>query len=210
MDYGLLSYDDGQSGKFNVGDHIQSLAAKQFLPTVDTYIYRDWLNANNLSNPTAAILNGWFTYHPENWPPNELIDPLFVSFHLNSNYAERLLNKKETVAYLKKHSPIGCRDVGTVSYFKKHGIDAYYSSCLTTTLDLKYQSAQRGDDIYIVDVLYKNDYKLLYKEFPKRIIPHLINGKFFKRNQRDKLIRSFIPEDILNKAKYFGFLFWFL
>jgi hypothetical protein len=208
MDYGLLTYDDGQSGKFNVGDHIQSLAAEQYLPQVDKYIYRDKLNEKNLTNEVALIMNGWFTYHPENWPPNELINPLFVSFHLNSNYTERLLGNKDNVEYLKKHSPIGCRDVGTVSAFKKYGIDAYYSSCLTTTLDLKYHSEQKTDDIYIVDVFYKNDYKLLYKEFPKRILPHIANGKFFKRNERDKLIKSIIPEDVLKKAKYITHSYW--
>lgn len=208
MNYSLLSYDESPSGKFNVGDHIQSLAAKQYLPRVDSYLYRDRLNEENLDDETNLILNGWFTYQPENWPPNKLINPLFVSFHLNSHYAERLLSKEESVNYLKKHAPIGCRDIGTVNSLKKYGIDAYYSSCLTTTLDLKYHTENKSDDIYIVDVLYKNDYKLLYKEFPKRIIPHIINGKFFKRNEREKIISKIIPQHILNKAKYIGHSYW--
>src|SRR4051794_25557339 len=101
MNYSLLSYDDSQTGKFNVGDHIQSLAAKQYLPRVDNYIYRDRLNEDNLRNETAAIMNGWYTYKPENWPPNKLINPLFVSFHLNAHYKDRLLGNKENVDYLK-------------------------------------------------------------------------------------------------------------
>ena len=37
MKFGLLNYSES----YNVGDQVQSLAAKQFLPRVDYYIDRD-------------------------------------------------------------------------------------------------------------------------------------------------------------------------
>ena len=42
MKYGIFSYDENKIF-FNVGDNIQSLAAKQFMPRVDTYINRERL-----------------------------------------------------------------------------------------------------------------------------------------------------------------------
>ncbi|MEP3822455.1 MAG: hypothetical protein ABJM35_10190, partial [Nonlabens ulvanivorans] len=77
MKYALLKHSHGDAGIVNYGDHIQSLAAKQYLPHVDYYIERDELNAP-IPEKVKLILNGWFTYKPENWPPHENIDPLFV------------------------------------------------------------------------------------------------------------------------------------
>jgi hypothetical protein len=198
--YGVLSYPS-KNGYFNLGDYIQSLAAMQYLPRIDSYIPRDKLNSK-IEEKTIVIMNGWFTHNPENWPPNDNILPLFVSFHLNSHVAEVLLSKKQNVEYLKKYSPIGCRDINTVNFLKEKGIDAYYSSCLTTTLDFKYKSKKRTEDIYIVDVLYKNDYKSLYRRSPVRIIPHILKGKFSRRNERDKIIKDLIPQSLLEKATY--------
>jgi hypothetical protein len=208
MKFGLLTYDIGPSGKFNVGDHIQSLAAKQYLPKLDSMIKREYLNSLNLKEKTSVIMNGWYTQHPENWPPEELLNPFFVSFHLNSSYAEKILNKQENVQYFKKYEPIGCRDKGTVKYLQKYGIDAYYSSCLTTTLDLKYKTVEKNDDILIVDLLYKDDLKQQYKDYPKSIISDIISGNILNIQKREKTIRSLIPKEILKKAKYLTHTYW--
>lgn len=202
MKFGLLTYEEKQTGQFNIGDYIQSLAAKQYLPRVDSMIQRDYLNTLKLTEKTSAIMNGWYTHHPENWPPVELLNPFFISFHLNSSYADKILSQPDNVDYLKKHSPIGCRDVGTVEYLHKYGIDAYYSSCLTTTLDIKYKSVEKNNDILIVDLLYKNDYKQAYKNSSKRFVADVLKGRIFKINERDKMIKSLIPKEILRTAKY--------
>jgi len=78
--YGLLGY--WRSG--NLGDEIQSIAARRFLPTVDYVVYRDALNKPLRVDRAAVklILNGWFTHRPENWPPSAHLDPLITSFHL--------------------------------------------------------------------------------------------------------------------------------
>ncbi|MDB9882177.1 polysaccharide pyruvyl transferase family protein, partial [Bacteroidia bacterium] len=201
MKFGLLAYDIGPSKKFNVGDHIQSLAAKQYLPRVDTMIRREYLNSLNLENKTSTIMNGWYTQHPQNWPPEELLNPFFVSFHLNSNCADEILSRPENVEYLKKYAPIGCRDTGTVRYLKQYGVDAYYSSCLTTTLDLKYKSDVSNDDILIVDVLYKDDLLQQYKDYPKKFLKDILTGDVLKVGNRMKLIKSIIPKKIIKNAK---------
>lgn len=207
MKFGLFTYGD-RNKKFNVGDHVQSLAARQYLPQVDTLIERDSLSVLDLKEETAVIMNGWFTHKPENWPPVDKLKPLFISFHLNSSHAPKVLGREENVEYLKKHSPIGCRDTGTVRFLQEKGIDAYYSSCLTTTLDIDFTSKERGDEILIVDVLYKDDLLTQYKESPRSILSGIKSGKIFSLFKRERVIKSIIPKDILNKAKYITHSYW--
>ena len=55
----------------NLGDEIQSIAARQFLPSVDALVDRDdWIAfPSNTEGPFRIILNGRFTHCPEKWPP---------------------------------------------------------------------------------------------------------------------------------------------
>ena len=59
--YGLLTYRTE-----NIGDEIQSIAARQFLPRVDVYVERDSLNNVVSDEKIKLIMNGWFTHKPEN------------------------------------------------------------------------------------------------------------------------------------------------
>ena len=139
--------------KYNVGDYVQSLAARQFLPQVDQYMNREKLGEYR-GEKIKLIMNGWFTHNIHHWVPSDEIDPLFVSFHLNSTAAPFMLTDKG-IAYLKKHEPIGCRDKFTVQILEEKGIKAYFTGCLTLTLDnYKVDDSERGDDIYIVDPFY--------------------------------------------------------
>ena len=201
MKFGLFTYKD-RNKKFNVGDYIQSLAARQYLRSVDMLIERDSLSLLKLKEETAIIMNGWFTHHPENWPPVELLRPLFVSFHLNSSHAAKVLNWEENVEYLKKYSPIGCRDIGTVKFLQEKGIDAYYSSCLTTTLDIDFSSQEKREEVLIVDVLYQDDLIGQCRESPRKILSNLKNGKILHLFDRQRVIKSIIPDHIIKKANY--------
>lgn len=126
--YGLLVHSTS-----NVGDDIQSLAAMHFLPRVDVLIDRDATRLYKSPRPVKVIMNGWFTHKPENWPPSEAIKPLFISFHLTPNVVEQILTK-EGIAYLRRFAPIGTRDRFTQRVLEEHGIEAYFSGCLTLTL----------------------------------------------------------------------------
>ena len=70
--------------------------------------------------------------NPKNWPPSKSIFPLFISFHINP-MAQSLMLSDNSLEYLKKYEPIGCRDNFTREVLSKKGIEAYYSSCVTTT-----------------------------------------------------------------------------
>lgn len=200
MKYGLLSYDENKRF-FNVGDNIQSLAAKQFLPQVDAYVNRERL-AEYEGEELQLIMNGWFTHNIHNWVPSDNIDPIFVSFHMNNTAAPFMLSEKG-IAYLKKHEPIGCRDQFTADTLKDKGIDAYFSGCLTLTLDsYKVDDSERGDAIYIVDPLYSypRPEKIFYNA--KHTIKNILNGTAFQLGKKQKHLKNFISEEVLKTAHF--------
>tara|TARA_R110002049_G_scaffold2235_1_gene16327 strand:+ start:5097 stop:6092 length:996 start_codon:yes stop_codon:yes gene_type:complete len=200
MRYGLLTYKEGKE-KYNVGDYVQSLAARQFLPRTDQFINREEL-ADYKGEEIKLIMNGWFTHNIHHWVPADAIDPLFVSFHMNNTAAPFMLSDKG-IAYLKMHAPIGCRDKYTVQILKDKGIDAYFTGCLTLTLDnYKVDDALRGDDIYIVDPFY--NYPTLDKVLltPKHFIKSVLNGNIFKLNKIKKQLKKVVDKDVLESANY--------
>lgn len=141
---------------FNVGDYIQSLAAKQYFEEgVDEYIERESLDSYE-GDSAKLILNGWFMHHPENWPPNDKIQPLFVSFHINSVAMEKML-RPESISYLKQHEPIGCRDRFTMETLKAHGVRSFFSGCLTLTLGKSYKRNSASKNVCFVDPFFPRD-----------------------------------------------------
>lgn len=200
MKYGLLSYDENKRF-YNVGDNIQSLAAKQYLPRVDELVNRERM-ADYHKGETKIILNGWFTHNTRNWVPSDDIKPLFVSFHINNTAAPNMLSEKG-IAYLKKHEPIGCRDQFSADTLKAKGIDAYFTGCLTLTLDTyKVDDSERTDDIYIVDPLYSYPTWEKVSYSWKTLIRSIQNGKLFKLGDKKSHLKKFISADLLKSAKH--------
>lgn len=134
----------------NIGDYIQAVAASQFLDKIDVYIERERMNSYRGEN-VKMIMNGWYMHQPQNWPPSDLIHPLFVAFHINSSAKKQMLSD-ESIAYLKSHQPIGCRDTYTMALLKSKDVEAYFSACLTLTLGKKYYwEGKRDGKCYFVD-----------------------------------------------------------
>jgi hypothetical protein len=98
-----------------------------------------------------------------------------------------LLVNKTFVDYFKRHEPIGCRSLATLEAFRRIGVDAYFSGCLTLTIER--QAVERTDQIYAVDV----DPGLFAK---------LVPGDIQKRVQH--VTHEFPPPDatLLTKAKW--------
>jgi hypothetical protein len=158
MKKGLLVYS-APKGKLNIGDYIQSLAARQFLgDSVDYLINRERLDEFNEAD-VKLILNGWFTHESNHWPPSAKIKPLFVAFHISSLVKNQILSSKG-ILYLKQHEPIGCRDKETEKVLKENGIDAYFTGCLTLTLGESYTSENKDGNIYFVDAFVSPKRKL--------------------------------------------------
>lgn len=137
---GLLVYEPDNLGLINIGDYVQSIAARQFIGNPDLYISREHLNEYT-GQPLKLIANGWYMNLPQNWPPSQDIKPLFVALHINKLVENRFL-KEDSLNYLKKHEPIGCRDYHTMHLLQSKGIDAYFSGCMTLTLGQSYQRSK--------------------------------------------------------------------
>lgn len=202
MKYGLLKYWEGET---NIGDYVQSLAAKQFLPRIDKYVYRDQLH--NVKEELNLIMNGWFMHETQNWPPSASLIPKFVSFHISDHVADFLTSPK-CIEYYKKNEPIGCRDYHTQKILENKGVKTYFSGCLTLTLKKEDYTLNESTGVIFSDILqHKDDAEqrsLLWKlKHPHKII---INGiknycKSVKAsNIRKKTIDKLIPKDIIAKA----------
>jgi hypothetical protein len=128
----------------NIGDEIQSLAVRRFLPQVDQYVDRDKINGVFPPNSqrVLAVLNGWWCHSPENWPPSAAIAPLLVSVHISPFRSPALglipsevFLAEPAVQYLKHYGPVGARDLGTLEMLQKAGVDSYFSGCMTLTIE---------------------------------------------------------------------------
>jgi hypothetical protein len=148
MQYALLKYDC-----VNIGDEIQSLAALRFLPRVDKLLDRDRPNSWQINEPTRVIMNGWFKRFPEDWPlRNRLVQPLLVSMHLSAEHGSSLkeLLDDKALTFYKENAPVGCRDRTTQALLSSRGVPAYFSGCLTLTLQKRTVGTR--DTIVLVDV----------------------------------------------------------
>jgi hypothetical protein len=165
MKYALLVYNN--SG--NLGDEIQSIAARRFLPRVDLTINRDRLNEFKSPDDEAVLLimNCWFGHQPENWPPSPDIVPLLISMHISTEpgggitkipAAEFLLHE-EMVNYLRGWGHVGARDLHTLKLLEDNGVPSYFSGCVTLTL-------QRSADIKRQELVIVND-------LPDSVVAHV-------------------------------------
>jgi hypothetical protein len=159
-------------GSINIGDEVQSIAVERLLPQVDHYVARERMNQFKSDEIVKLICNGWFMIEPQNWPPSPDLEVLFISFHITtSNKSAKLLADPKLKSYYKQFEPIGCRDMGTLRLFQKMGVEAYFSNCITLTLENPYPIEERGDKILIVDP-FRHNYTKKYRDyFTERIVP---------------------------------------
>jgi len=196
--FGLLTYPTN-----NLGDEIQSIAARQFLPRVDLYIDREYdLDKVKSEIPIKLIMNGWFKHNVSSWPPSPSIRPLFISFHITPLVSDKLMNK-HSVSYLSDNAPIGCRDFFTLQLLKKYGIDSYFSGCLTLTLgyNLKIKNNSITDSkkrSMIID-LDKNILKIM----PKQLLEKFDFGThtYLEVGLQQKIIKRLSHS--INRSKYY-------
>tara|TARA_B100000575_G_scaffold282459_1_gene274168 strand:+ start:11905 stop:12834 length:930 start_codon:yes stop_codon:yes gene_type:complete len=205
MEIGVLGY----SGSRNIGDYVQTKAVIDILNTQKIKILdREQLHAYRGAQ-IKTIVNGWFMENPKNWPPSKNIDPLFISFHINPSVKHNLINK-ESINYLKKHQPIGCRDYYTRDLLNENGINAYFSSCVTLGIERKNYLKKQPAGALVVGVfdrLKPNlDCKSVLKffvslfKYPFKFLNY--NIKFYKLNnhlQKQKIeIKNY--DQITNKS----------
>ena len=201
MKYGLMSYDY----TINLGNEIQTIAARRFLPKIDYYIDHEKLNAFDKDNNVKLIMNGWFLDCLNAWPPSKNIDPLLISMHFsNRKDINKVIFSEESKDYLNEYGPVGCRDKYTVNFLKDNGIDAYFSGCLTLTLDSgKKYNYKDADNEYI---LINHDKATQIAEFLKQKTSkkiYIINQDFAP--SFDKAFPESINKNLYNLTTFYNF-----
>lgn len=152
MKFGLMKY----SYTTNLGNEIQSIAARQFLPQIDSYIEHEKLNLFESPEKVKMIMNGWYMDCVESWPPSEDIEPLLISMHFNTSFnnTKEVIANPESRDFFSSYGPVGCRDISTLNLLNELDIDAYYSGDLTLTLNGRNQNPTQK---YIVVCSHKSD-----------------------------------------------------
>ena len=152
MKYGLMYYKSTD----NIGDDIQTYAAMKFLPHIDYYIDRENLSCfvPDKKECVSMIMNGWFIHNKLAWPPSPYINPLLISMHFkvleDVDVGDAYL-KDLGGDFLKQYGPVGARDFETIKRLEKNNIEAYFSGCMTLTLE-KFCKIKKKKKICLVDV----------------------------------------------------------
>ena len=149
-------------------------------------------------------MNGWFMHKVEtdagrskftnlpkrklfnnniDWPPPSNIKPIFISFHINN---KDMLDECY-IPYYKMNEPIGCRDRSTSKYLTDRGVDAYFSGCLTLTLDNMNKDCKE-DTKYNVDFSFLNNLLASVKDSSKRSF--ILSSKSSESQLQDKSLLS--------------------
>lgn len=106
--------------------------------------YRDGSTLQEIPEQTWIFAFGWYMHsifgRHDNFPFHENIRPIFISFHVNKPD----MLTPAAVAYLQKYGPVGCRDWQTVALLRAASVPAFFSGCLTTTVDTVYR--RDGED----------------------------------------------------------------
>lgn len=147
-----------------------------------------------------TIMNGWFMWNPDAFPPSEDINPLYISFHISPRASEGMLTEKG-VAHLKKFHPIGARDFSTMHMLQRHGIESYFSGCLTLTLGKKYKSLTRSSKVYIVEPYYdigrKNGKTSIMS------MAHIVSFALMHFSKVCKIAPKFIDESLVTRGHFY-------
>ena len=98
-------------------------------------IHRDASMYEAIPEDTWVLCFGWYMHAlfsmRHGFPLHRNLRPIFISFHCN----KRELLTPDAVEYLKRYGPVGCRDWTTVYLLLSLGVPAFFSGCLTTTIN---------------------------------------------------------------------------
>jgi hypothetical protein len=176
-------------GTDNLGDEIQSLATLARIPAPSYFLNRDRLaqESEAVEGHASLVLNGWFGQWPENWPPSDKIRPLLISMHISREKVQSLYDVRTDefflsvpmVKYFRSHGPVGARDLATLALLRGAGVDAYFSGCLSLTLDRP--AITRNPDL------------IVFNDLPDSFLPH-VRGRSFKHVFQTSHL-GYLPQD---------------
>lgn len=155
----------------NLGDGIQNIAVENIYKKIGIQpqdlilINRDDM-PNYQGDNVELVMQSYFAnlYNTFPFPWSKDITPIFLGMHLSPIHNFRqLLIKRGILKLMKPFEPIGCRDRNTRNFLKSHGINAYFSGCMSLTLDKRPTTPQNGK-VFIVDL-----YSKALQDLPKHI-----------------------------------------
>ncbi|HFU4123778.1 TPA: polysaccharide pyruvyl transferase family protein [Streptococcus suis] len=187
--YALFSYTTG-----NIGDEIQSVATSRFLPRIDYFINRDYMNEfqAETDEEIKIIMNGWYSHRPENFPPKQsYLHPLLISMYVDED-SKSLFSSPENRAFFTKHGPVGARSIDTRSYFEGLGVESYLSHCMTLTI--QSEPGVKKQDIVLAIDLPNAVYDKLAREsvYPVIRMSADINHQYMSPSQRMKVAQYYL------------------
>ncbi|HTE62979.1 MAG TPA: glycosyltransferase [Solirubrobacteraceae bacterium] len=125
-------------------------------------VHRDASIYEPIPEDTWAFCFGWFMHSlfrmRHAFPLHRNLRPIFVSFHCN----KRELLTPDAIEYLKRYGPVGCRDWTTVDLLLSIGVPAFFSGCLTATIDTVFPDLAASPDA---------DAPVAYVDMPAEDVP---------------------------------------
>lgn len=163
-----------------------------------TVISRDASSYQPIPEGTWTFAFGWYM-HPvfgirHDFPLHPNLQPIFVSFHCN----KREMLTPEAVEYLRRHGPVGCRDWTTVDLLLSIGVPAFFSGCITTTVDTLFPGPRHAEPA--------TESATVYVDMPREMVPHgaatvrhsnrRVKQRGFARNMSDsvRLLEKYMRE----------------
>ena len=118
-------------------------------------VHRDASMYEAVPEDTWTLCFGWYMHAlfgiRHGFPLHRNLRPIFISFHCN----KRGLLTPEAIEYLRRYGPVGCRDWNTVFLLLSLDVPAFFSGCLTTTIDTVFPDREpppRDAPLAYVDV----------------------------------------------------------
>lgn len=126
---------DGESATFNLFE-----------------LNRDGNTLQAVPERTWALTFGWFMHYMFDQgyalPFHDNVRPIIMSLHIRFP----AILTPEAIEYLRRYSPVGCRDWQTVALLRSVGVPAFFSGCMTTTVDTVFRrdgEDTRDDTVYV-------------------------------------------------------------
>ncbi len=116
---------------------------------------RDISQAGAVPPGTWMFAVGWHMQRPfdlpTGFPYHADLRPVFLSFHVG----ELEMLTDEGLAYLRRYGPVGCRDWTTVFLLLGAGVDAFFTGCVSTTIDTLHpppEPVKERDVVAVIDL----------------------------------------------------------
>ena len=163
---------------FNVGDYIQSLAAKDNLEKIGVsqfkYLNRESIIDYKLNDNEICIHNGWFQHDETSF--YFLNRSIYISIHLTNKLKHFLSQNQDRLSNIKSKIVL-TRDPDTAEFLSENSINAKMGYCLTLTLNPR--KTKKTHKIIFVDCLYRRNFEprsfyLFIKSFFTNLTKHFI------------------------------------